>query len=83
MVHCSPGSPSKRTYGSMTKSVPTCFELCSELLESFDTEHQAEVGDRHLMPVDGVGTGDGIEVSVDLVGNDLMAVEVPVGPPVS
>ena len=32
------------------------------------------------MAVDRVGAGHGVEVVVDLVGDDLVAVDIPVGP---
>ena len=80
IVHCSPGSPSKRTYGSITKSVPTCRESVGELLEALDREHEPEVRHRHLVTVHRVGAGDRGALPSDFVGDDLVALDVPVGP---
>ena len=65
----------------MTKSVPDGLESRGKLLEALDAQHQPEVRHRHVVPVDRVGAGHGAAVVVDLVGDDLVALHVPVGPP--
>ena len=54
MVACSPGSPSKRTVGSITNSTPARCEPFGQRLPVVHRQHQPEVRHRHVLAVDRV-----------------------------
>ena len=52
IVACSPGSPLKRTYGSMTKCVPAARQRVGSAVPRGQVEDDAEVAHRHALAVD-------------------------------
>ena len=78
IVHCSPDCPSKRTCGSITNSTCAAAQSVSQLVELRNRQDNPEVGDRDIVPVDRIVNRLG--AARREMGDDLVAVQVPVDP---
>ena len=57
IVACSPGSPLKRMYGSITNSMSRARRRAANASHSDHRQHDAEMAYRHVVAVDRVALG--------------------------
>ena len=78
IVHCSPGSPTKRTCGSITKATSAACQARRESMEVRHAQDDTEVRDRNVVTIHGIRRD--ITPAIDLVRHNLVSIEVPIDP---